>query len=202
MARKDPRVDAYIAKAQPFARPILEHLRALVHEACPQVEETLKWGMPAFVYEGEMVCSFAAFKAHATFGFWKGALLVDAKGRKADAAMGDFGRLTGIRDLPPKRVLVGYVKQAMKLNEQKVKVPRTKSGTARPPAPVPPDLAAALARNRKAAATFEGFPPSCRREYVEWITGAKQEATRARRLAQAIEWMAEGKRRNWKYEAC
>jgi uncharacterized protein YdeI (YjbR/CyaY-like superfamily) len=199
MGKKDPRVTAYIEKAQPFARPILKKLRALVHETCPKAEETLKWSMPTFLYEGEMLCGMASFKEHATFGFWKGSLVLDDKGRKFEDAMGQFGRLASVADLPAKGVLAGYIRKAMKLNEDGVKVARTSKRVA---AKVPADLAAALARNRKAAATFAAFPPSARYEYIEWITEAKQEATRARRLSTTIEWLAEGKRRHWKYENC
>ena len=202
MGKRDPRIDAYIEKARPFAQPILRHLREVAHAACPDVEETLKWSMPAFVYEGEMLFGMASFKEHATLGFWKGSLILDPKGRRADEAMGQFGRITSLRDLPSKRELTGYIRKAMKLNEEKVKVPRARAAAPKAAAKLPADLAAALRKNRKAAATFEGFPPSARREYVEWITEAKQEATRQRRLASTIEWLAEGKRRHWKYENC
>ncbi|NOT06758.1 MAG: hypothetical protein HOP28_00995 [Gemmatimonadales bacterium] len=199
MATKDPRIDAYIAKSAEFARPILAHLRAVVHSACPEVEETLKWSSPTFMYKG-ILCGFAAFKEHATFGFWKGDLVVDANGKSAEA-MGQFGRLTSLKDLPSKRVLAGYVKQAMRLNDAGVKSPRM---VKRPKAPfkTPADLTAALKKNAAARTTFERFPASAQRDYVEWITEAKQEATRARRLATTVEWLAQGKRRNWKYENC
>ncbi len=200
MGTKDKRIDAYIAESAPFARPILAHLRAVVHAACPEVEETLKWSMPAFDYQGAL-CSMAAFKQHATFGFWKGALIVDPKTRKPAEAMGDLGRLASIDDLPSKRLLTGWIKQAMKLNEEGVKAPVRKSVASRKVLPVPADLKVALTRSKKAAATFEAFPPGQRREYVEWITAAKREETRAARLKQAIEWMAEGKPRHWKYRA-
>ena len=199
MGKKDPRVTAYIAGAQPFARPILTRLRAIVHEACPKAEETIKWGMPTFLYEG-MLCGMAAFKAHATFGFWKGALIVDAQGRKVEDAMGQFGRLTSLADLPPRRELAGYVKKAMKLNEDGVAVPRARDAKPKPAPRVPADLAAALAKNKRAAATFAAFAPSHRREYVAWIVEAKRAGTRARRLATAIEWLAAGKKHNWRYE--
>ena len=198
MPRTDRRIDAYIAKSAPFARPILAHLRAVVHAACPGVNETIKWGMPAFEYAGPL-CSMAAFKQHATFGFWKGALIVDPGTRKLDEAMGDLGRLTRVADLPSRRVLTSWIKQAMKLNEEGVKAPPRKAPAPRKPLPVPADLRAALAGNRRAAATFAAFAPGHRREYIEWIVEAKQEATRERRLEQAIEWLAEGKERNWKY---
>jgi uncharacterized protein YdeI (YjbR/CyaY-like superfamily) len=198
MGRKDPRIDAYIARQAEFARPILRTLRQVVHSACPEVEETLKWGHPSFTYHG-ILCGMAAFKQHATFGFWKGKLIVDASGRDPDAAMGQFGRLTSLDDLPAKRVLAGYVKKAMVLNEAGVQPKRVVR--AHPPLRVPATFAAALARNPRARATFEGFSPSCRREYVEWIAEAKRDETRARRIATSIEWLAEGKKRNWKYEA-
>ena len=198
MGERDPRIDAYIARSADFARPILEHLRDTVHQACPQVEETMKWSMPHFMYEG-MLCGMASFKAHCTFGFWKGALVLgDSDGAEKDA-MGQFGRIERISDLPPKRTLVALIRRAMQLNEQGVKSP-ARARKPKPPAEVPDDLSAALARNRKARATFEGFSASQRREYVEWIAGAKREETRARRLATTLEWLAEGKPMNWKYQ--
>jgi len=199
MPTTDPRVDAYIAKSAEFARPILRHVREVVHAACPDVEETMKWGFPHFMYEG-MLCSMASFKQHCAMGFWKGALIEGLDGNGAAEAMGSFGRIEKLSDLPPRRTLAGYVKQAMKLNEDGVTAPaRAKPKTPRPELPVPDALAAALKKNRRALATFEAFPPSHRREYVEWIAEAKGEETRDRRVAQAVEWMAEGKQRNWKY---
>ena len=200
MGTRDPRIDAYIEKSADFARPILTHLREVVHGACPEVEEAMKWGFPHFLYDG-MLCGMASFKGHCTFGFWKGALIVDQGGASAERAMGQFGRITSLDDLPPKRVMAGYVKAAMRLNEEGVKRPsRPASKTRKPPIVVPDDMAAALRRNRKAASAFEAFSPSHRREYVEWITEAKRAETRARRLETAIEWIAEGRSRNWKYE--
>jgi uncharacterized protein YdeI (YjbR/CyaY-like superfamily) len=198
MATTDPRVDAYIAKSAEFARPILKYLRAAVHAASPEIEETLKWSMPHFMYKG-MLCGMAAFKQHCAFGFWKGKLVADL----SEEAMGQFGCITKVSDLPSKRALTAYVKKAMALNDAGVKSPtRTKNAKPKSPVKVPDDLAAALRRNKKAGATFEGFSPSHRREYVEWITEAKREETRAKRLATALEWLAEGKSRNWKYENC
>ncbi|HXE57413.1 MAG TPA: YdeI/OmpD-associated family protein [Gemmatimonadales bacterium] len=197
MGTRDPRVDAYIARAAPFARPILTHLRELVHEACPEVEEAIKWGAPAFMYHG-MLCGMAAFTRHCSFGFWKGALVVNGTRAKAGEAAGQFGRITAIADLPARRVLAGYVRKAMRLNEAGAKAPRPPKRP-KPRLVVPPDLRAALAQNPRARATFERFSPSHRREYVEWITEAKREETRRRRLATAIAWLAEGKPRNWKY---
>jgi uncharacterized protein YdeI (YjbR/CyaY-like superfamily) len=197
--KTDPRIDAYIARQADFARPILEHLRKAVHEACPDCEETLKWSSPTFMYRGEMLASMAAFKAHATFGFWKGSLVV-GEGEAQMSGMGQFGKLGAVADLPPPARLTELIKKAMKLTEEGVKAPRNKHPKA--PFAVPDDLRRAMDANQAAAATFDGFPPSCQREYVEWVTEAKREETRAKRLAQSIEWLAEGKKRNWKYENC
>jgi uncharacterized protein YdeI (YjbR/CyaY-like superfamily) len=201
MPTTDKRIDAYIAKSADFAQPILSHLRAVVHEACPDVEETMKWSFPHFMYGGGILCSMASFKEHCAFGFWKGSLIIDQEGEAAEKAMGQFGRIGSVKDLPSKRVLASYVKKAMALNDAGVKRPRSASDAApKSPVAVPDDFAAALAKQKKARAAFEAFPPSHRREYVEWIVEAKRDDTRARRIAQAVEWIAEGKSRNWKYE--
>jgi uncharacterized protein YdeI (YjbR/CyaY-like superfamily) len=203
MGTRDPRVDAYIAKSKEFARPILGHLRELVHAACPDVEETMKWSFPHFDYKGAMMCSMASFKEHAAFSFWK-ASLIDGLGPNSangGEAMGNMGRITSIKDLPGKKVLVGYIKAAMKLNDEGIVVPKPKTAP-KPEAKVPAELMAALAKNKKAMAAFKKFPPSHRREYCEWIDEAKRDETKAKRVAQAVEWIAEGKARNWKYENC
>lgn len=198
MGIRDPRVDTYIAKSADFAKPILSHLREAVHAACPKVHEEMKWSFPHFMYKG-MLCSMAAFKQHCAFGFWKGALVLGGDA-KDTGAMGQFGRITKLADLPSKNVLAGYVKNAAKLNDQRVNAaPREKR-----PAPkalrVPADLATALETNKKAQTAFETLSPSHRREYVEWITEAKKEVTRKRRLQTAIRQISEGKSQNWKYE--
>ncbi len=200
MSKKDPRVDAYIAKSPEFARPILTHLRELVHATCPDVEETMKWSFPNFMYKG-MFCSMASFKEHCSFGFWKGSLIVKDGKRETEKGMGHLGRITTVSDLPTKKVMTGYIKTAMKLNDEGVKPP---TRVKKPPREliVPEDLAARLKDNKKARATFEGFSPSNKREYVDWITEAKTEATRVKRLETTIEWLAEGKVRNWKYTNC
>jgi uncharacterized protein YdeI (YjbR/CyaY-like superfamily) len=194
MGKRDPRIDVYIAKAGDFAKPILCYIRDVVHEACPDVQEALKWSSPSFEYKG-LLCGMAAFKQHATFGFWKHPLVTGSPREKG--SMG-FARLTKVSDLPSKKVLAGYVKKAMALNEQGVRMPRTKKAP-KPPAKAPADLLAALKTNAKAKAAYDAFSPSAKREYVEWIVDAKGEDTRARRVATAVEWMAEGKQRNWKY---
>jgi uncharacterized protein YdeI (YjbR/CyaY-like superfamily) len=198
MGERNPKVDAYIAKSAEFARPILERLRDVVHAACPDVEEVIKWSAPHFDYRGPL-CHMAAFKSHCAFGFWKAALVTPDD--RNDEAMGNFGRIASLADLPPRRTIEGYIKKAMKLNEDGVKSVRPKSTEPKPPAELPDDLAAALAKNRKAKATYEAFSPSAKREYVEWVTEAKRAETRASRVAQAVEWMADGKQRNWKYQA-
>ncbi len=194
----DTRVDAYIAKSADFAKPILTHLRAVVHEACPDCEETLKWGMPTFMYRGGILCHMAAFKKHCTFGFWKGSLIVDAQGRRVDETFGDEGRVAAVSDLPSKKTLISYVKKAATLNAEGTRVPKRRSAPKPVPA-APADLVTALAKNKKAKAVFDKFPPSHKREYIEWLTDAKTVATRERRLAQAVLWIAQGKQRNWKY---
>ena len=196
MGTRDPRVDAYIAKSADFARPILTHLREVVHSACPDVVETMKWSSPFFDHHGTM-CQMAAFKEHVGFGFWKGALVVDTRSGVDEPSAGQFGRITSIKDLPSRSKLTAYVQKAAKLNEEGVSTPKVKKP--KPDLPVPPELTAALAKNKKARAVFEGFSQSQRREYSEWIADAKSDATRARRLEQALEWIAEGKSRNWKY---
>ena len=196
----DERIDAYIARQAEFARPILEHLRAAIHSACPEAEETLKWSMPHFLYKGDILAGMAAFKAHATFGFWRAKGVLGETGAERDA-MGQFGRLTSIADLPPPDVLADLIRKAMAVAERGEKRPRPVKHP-KPELAAPDDLTAALDGNPAARATFDGFPPSCGREYIEWVVEAKRPETRAKRISQAIEWMAEGKRRNWKYENC
>ena len=206
MGKRDPRIDAYIANAAGFAQPILGRLREIVHEACPEVEETLKWSAPSFLHAGGILCGMAAFKQHASFGFWKHALVVGEEVPRdvmPRDGMGSFGKLTSLKDLPPRKELVALIHKAMRLNEDGVKTTGVRKSSTPKPAPVPPDdFAAALKKNRPARATFEGFPPSQQREYVDWISEAKRDETRQKRLAQAIEWLAEGKPRNWKYMNC
>jgi len=201
MASRDPRIDAYIARQADFARPILEHVRAVVHEACPDVEETMKWSSPSFVHAGGLLCGMAAFKQHASFGYWKHALVVgDDQPRNG---MGSYGKLGSVADLPPRKQLLAHIRKAMRLNGTGTTPSATrKPSKPKPPVTVPDDLLAALRGNPKARATFDGFPPGQQREYVEWITEAKRDETRQNRLKQGVEWMAEGKRRNWKYERC
>jgi uncharacterized protein YdeI (YjbR/CyaY-like superfamily) len=203
MGTRIDRVDAYIAKSADFARPILEHLREVVHSACPEVEEAFKWSFPCYMYKG-MLCSMAAFKEHCSFGFWKSSLVL-GKGKDAaetERSMGQFGRIVRPSDLPSDEVLTGYIREAMRLNDAGIKAPNR----AKPKVPrelvVPDDLATALQGHEAARATFEGFSPSNKREYVEWITEAKTQATRSKRLGTTVEWLAEGKPRNWKYMNC
>ncbi|HWY40959.1 MAG TPA: YdeI/OmpD-associated family protein [Chthoniobacterales bacterium] len=192
--KTDPRVDAYIKKAQPFAQPILKHLRKIVQAACPNCEESIKWQMPFFDYQGP-VCFMAAFKQHAVFGFWKGKLLF---GKEHKGAMGHFGRLTSIKDLRSEKELIGYVRKAIELNELGTKQTRSQSNAKRR-LTVPAVLKSALLKNAKARKTFEEFSYSHKKEYVQWITDAKRDETRQKRLKTAIEWLAQGKPQNWRY---
>jgi uncharacterized protein YdeI (YjbR/CyaY-like superfamily) len=202
MPKRDPRVDAYIAKSAAFAKPILEHWRSIVDEACPDAEETMKWSRPSWEYAGALLCSMVAFKEHCAFNFWKAQLLTLGDQPVGFGSKSLFGHITSLQELPPRRALVKLVKQAAKLNAAGVKESvMTSAGPrqARKPLPMPPDLKRALASNKKARETFEGFSPSHRREYIEWITDAKRDATRAQRLATTVEWLIAGKPRNWKY---
>lgn len=196
---RDPRVDSYIARAQPFARPILEQVRERVHRALPEVEETLKWGAPSFTLDGKILLMMAAFKAHAAVNFWRGQEIGD--GSPKAGAMGQFGKLASTADLPDDATFAALVREAAELSAA-APAPRTPKHAPKPPPGVHPDFAAALAANPAARATLDGFTPSARREYLDWISEAKQEATRTRRIATAIEWLAEGKKRHWKYQDC
>lgn len=198
----DKRVDAYIAGAAPFARPILQHLRQLIHATCPEVEETIKWSNVSFLYRGKIFCSFAAFKAHAAFGFWHQGMekLANKEIGKTKDAAGLLGRLTSVQDLPDDKTLARFLRHAQHLHD--AGAPSRPKPKARPTPPVPTDLSAALKRSPKAATAWANFSPSCRREYIEWITEAKRPETREQRLLTTIEWTAEGKRRNWKYANC
>jgi len=201
MATKDPRVDTYIEHSADFAKPILKHLRKLVHAGCPEVEETIKWKFPTFMYKG-MLCGFASFKQHCTFGFWKHELLFGKEGTVTNGdAMGQFGRVTSVTELPKDDVLLRYIKEAARLNDQGIKLPRSKPKP-RKPLVVPSYLKAALQKSSKARETFENFSYSHKKEYVEWLTEAKTEETRKRRLRTTIEWLSQGKARNWKYMNC
>lgn len=197
MPTKDPRIDAYIAKAQPFARPILRRLRAIVHKGCPEVTETIKWGFPHFEHQG-ILCSMAAFKAHCVFGFWQGRDVVATS--TGLQAMGDFGRIESLGDLPAERRLIALVKKAAAINLADAPRARPVKHAKGPMPRMPAAFRRALDADERASATYAAFPPSARRDYLEWIVEAKQPATRERRIATAVEWLAEGKRRNWKYE--
>lgn len=212
MGARDIRIDQYIEKAAPFAHDILRHLRELVHQHCPEANETIKWSMPHFEYGGSIFCRFAAFKQHCSFGFWLAeAMTID---HKSSEAMGQFGRITTLADLPSDKEFAKLIKQAKKLQDAGTKGPiqtrnernaakNASNKTAQPrELLIPPEFSVALQTNAAALATFDGFSYSNKKDYVEWYVEAKTEATRAKRLAQTLEWLAEGKRRNWKYEKC
>ena len=197
-------IDLYIAKAQPFAQPILTHFRKLVHDTCPDVEEKLKWSMPHFDYKGQMMCSMASFKQHCAFGFWKAAIMKDAsliENAKSESAMGHLGKITSMQDMPSDKKIISWIKEAMKLNDEGIIVPKPKpSEKIKKELIVPKELQAALNKNKKAKTVFENFAYSHRKEYIQWITEAKTETTRDKRIATTIEWLAEGKGRHWKYQ--
>ena len=202
MGKKDKKVDTYIAKSAEFAKPILTHLRELVHKACPDVEEVIKWGFPNFDYKG-VFCSMAGFKQHCSFGFWKASLMKDPKRilqANDKGSMGNFDRITSLKDLPSDKILLDFLKQAVELNElgvkRKVKVTPKGSKTI----DTPDYFEKALKKNKIARGVFEEFAYSHRKEYIMWFEEAKTEETRNKRIAQAIEWISEGKGRNWKYE--
>ncbi len=205
---RDTRVDAYIAKGQPFAQEILNHMRELMHLACPEVEETIKWGMPFFQLNGVILANMAGFKQHCSLGLWGAemASILGGDGTSASGSMGSLGRIESLKDLPKDKVLLGYMKQAAGFVQSgertKSLAPRTKPKAAKPPVEVPAELAAALKKNKAAAKVFADFSPSCKREYTEWIAEAKREETKTKRVAQAVEWIAEGKQRMWKYQNC
>jgi len=204
-----PKVDAYLGKVQPFALPIMEHLRDLVHKGCPDVEETIKWSRPLFEHRGVILCNMSAFKEHCSFGFWGeeiGAVLREAKVLQEDG-MGSLGRITDLKDLPSDKRMLGWIRQAagfidrgeytspIAARNKVVKAPKT-------PLAIAPEFASALQKNKRATAAFAEFSPSCKREYAEWIADAKRPETRNKRIATAIDWIAEGKQRNWKYQNC
>ena len=198
----DPRVDEYIATVPDFAKPILIHVRKLIHQAHPEISESIKWGFPNFDYKGPL-CSMASFKGHCSFGFWKASLMKDSRklfSLAENATMGNLGRITSVKDLPSDKIVLEYLKEAIELNEQGIKkAAKTKTGDQKPLV-VPDDLDAALKKNASAKATFDKFPPGQKKEYITWIEEAKTTATREKRLLTAIEWMAEGKTRQWKYQ--
>jgi uncharacterized protein YdeI (YjbR/CyaY-like superfamily) len=207
MGRKDPRVDAYIAKSADFAKPILNHLRKLIHDTCPTVEETIKWGMPHFEYKGaaerkpRVLCSMASFKQHCAFGFWysQGGLMSGEPKAAESTGMGQYGKISSLKDLPKTKELIKQIKESMKVHDSGIKpAPRPRS-TEKKTLEIPDYFTAALKKSKKALTTFEGFNYSNKKEYVDWVTEAKTDETRKSRLATAVDWMSEGKPRNWKY---
>ena len=199
MGNKDKRIDEYISKSAEFAKPILNHLRKLVHEGCPEVHETIKWSMPFFEYKGTL-CNMASFKQHCAFGFWKSALMKDSKEMKGknELAMGHFGKITSLTDLPPDDKIIALIKEACRLNEDAKKMPAKKKAEKRE-IEIPEAFQKELNKNKKASAAFIAFSPSHKYEYLEWITEAKTEETKNKRIALTMEWLTEGKSRHWKY---
>lgn len=203
MATPLKEIDSYIAKSADFAKPILEHLRALVHKSCPDVEEKMKWSFPHFDYKGEMMCSMAAFKQHAVFGFWKAALMKDpilVKNAQSEVAMGHLGRITTAKDLPSDKKMIAWIKEAMTLNDKGIKLPPKTKTTEKKELLLPDYFTKAIQKNKKALQLFTAFSYSHKKEYIEWITDAKTEETRNKRIAATLEMITEGKSLNWKYK--
>jgi uncharacterized protein YdeI (YjbR/CyaY-like superfamily) len=203
MITKDKAIDAYIAKSADFAKPILLHIRELVHKACPDVEEKVKWGMPHFDYNGGPLCHMASFKQHAAMGFWKAALMKDPvllETAKSETAMGHLGKITSLQDMPSDKKITAWIKEAMVLNDKGIRLsPKKPTEKEKKELVVPDYFVKALAKNKKAKQVFDNFAYSHRKEYLMWITEAKTEETRNKRMETALEWIAEGKGRNWKY---
>jgi uncharacterized protein YdeI (YjbR/CyaY-like superfamily) len=205
----NPKVDVYIARAAEFAQPVLTHLRDLVHKACPDVVEEMKWSRPFFLHGGVILCNVSAFKEHCSFGFWGAEIgkVLAGDGVVKDGGMGSLGKITSVKGLPADKQLLGYIRRAAELidsglGDNRIVVARRVVKAPKPQVEAPAEFLAALKKNKAAAPVFEAFSPSCKREYVEWIAEAKREETRERRIAQAVEWIAEGKQRNWKYMEC
>lgn len=196
--KRDKGIDSYIKKSKNFAKPVLNHFRELVHKNCPEVEETLKWGFPHFQYKG-ILCSMASFNQHCAIGFWKGSLIPELKAIEDDSAMGHLGKITSKEDLPSDKVLGTIIKKAMKLNDEGVKSPTRSKPKAITELKVPEYIFKAVKKNKKAHETFTNFSNSNKKEYVEWIEGAKTDATKQKRIKTMLEWLEEGKDRNWKY---
>jgi uncharacterized protein YdeI (YjbR/CyaY-like superfamily) len=201
MGKKIKEFDAYINNSADFAKPILTHFRELVHNVCPDAEEKLKWGMPYFHYKDALMCGMASFKNHCAITFWKAGLFKNSaelvEKAKTEEAMGHLGKIQGLKDLPKDTVLARYIKEAMKFNEKRIKLPATKKTASVPE--IPDYFIKTLRKNKAAFSTFEKFSNANKKEYIVWVTEAKTEETRLKRLNTAIEWMSEGKVRNWKY---
>jgi uncharacterized protein YdeI (YjbR/CyaY-like superfamily) len=200
----DPRVDAYINKAAAFAQPVLTHVRELVHKTLPDIQEDIKWSMPFFLYQGQIFGYLAAFKAHCSFDLVGAAIreVLKKDGFEGDNSMGSLGKITSFKDLPSDKVLTGYIRQAATFIENGSKTMSRTRKSARPAPELPSEFAAALKKSKTATKVWSNFSPSAQREYTDWITEAKRDETKQKRIAQAIEWIAEGKQRNWKYQNC
>ena len=207
--KRDPRVDTYIAKAATFAQPILTHLRDVIHKACPDAQEEMKWSRPFFLHGDTILCNLSAFKEHCSFGFWGAEIgkVLHEDGILQNGGMGSLGKITSLKDLPPDKQLLGYIRKAADLidsgqGDNRIVVARRVVKAPKPATETPAEFAVALKKNKTAGKAYAAFSPSCKREYDEWIADAKRPETRDRRIAQAIEWIAEGKQRNWKYQNC
>lgn len=203
MSQYAPAIDQYILKAKPFAQEILDHLRITVHQACPQVEEKMKWSMPFFDYKGKMLCHMGAFQHHCSFGFWKASIMKDPKkifAQDGAKGMGQLGKITSLKDLPSASILKAYIKEAMRLNDEEIALPKTAKPKMQEAPAIPDYFLKLLKKEKPIHQNFLAMSAACQREYIQWITEAKTEATRIKRMDTALDWIAEGKKRNWKYE--
>jgi uncharacterized protein YdeI (YjbR/CyaY-like superfamily) len=203
----NPKVDAYLAAAEPFAQPVLEHLRVLIHKACPQVEETIKWSRPFFLHHSVILCNISAFRQHCSFGFWGAEMtaLLNKANALREGGMGSLGRIVRVQDLPPDKQMLEWIRQAAAFIDsgEHISPIAARRTVVKPPkpAPEPPaNFTTALKKDKKATAAFAAFSPSAQREYIEWIAEARRPETQQRRIATALEWIVLGKPRNWKYQ--
>ena len=198
MKRRSSEVDRYIRSSAVFARPVLRRLRTFFHRADPRISETIKWGVPHFEYQG-ILGSMAAFRKHVSVGFWKGGMIGDEAGvfESAGNRKMTMLRMRDVADVPSADLMLVYIRRAVALNERGMRIPARKRTAVR--VAIPSFFSNALRANRKASDVFSRLSRSHQREYVDWLTEAKREETRQRRMATAIKWLSEGKPRNWKY---
>jgi len=200
--KKNPKVDAYILNTAPFAQPILNELRATLETAEPELEETIKWGFPCFTFQSKLICSFSAYKNHCVFRFWQGSNLKDSAGiltKVGETEMGELSKIKNLEDLPNSEILINYIREAIELSKKK----STKTIVSEKKITIDLksyDLQEIFSSFPKQAEKFDTFSPSHRKEYISWINEAKTEDTKLKRIKTMMEWLLEGKSRNWKYE--
>jgi hypothetical protein len=199
-------VTAYAAAMPAYAQPIFAHLRALIHTTCPDTDEAIKWSIPHFERDGDYLCIFAASPGHASFTFYKQQLMSDPRLRdnlNLPAIKRFMGRLTSLSDLPDDATLAAMLQEAADLNARGVRLPDRAPKTPPVidmPSAVATAVATALAANPAAQAVWDAKSAAWRKDYLVWITAAKTDPTRDARIAEALDWIADGKARFWKYQ--